>query len=172
MKKKVKFLRFWFTLGIITTLLLRVSSQPFHQPGTIQISTNPVKLIMGLVNVEVEYIISPEFSIQLSSEYLVSDYAIRRGKHPDFVLRFGPRYHFFHHKDYNTKNDLYAGINGGYIWSKSNVKHKSGFLGMDIGYKYMVCNPVYINSKFLIPNGLFLFGIFLCPEIFRRRFVV
>ena len=86
-------------LAILITLPPRVSSQSFHETGTIQISTNPVKLIMGLVNFEFEYFISPGFSVQISSEYLVSDYAIKREKHPDFLVRIGPRFHFFMKKN-------------------------------------------------------------------------
>lgn len=94
--KENKLLRFYIKLVIIIILPLRASSQHFHEAGTILISTNPVKLFCGLINFEFEYVISPELSLQLSSEYLISDYIISTEKHPDFVVRFGPRIHFFY----------------------------------------------------------------------------
>ena len=126
-------------LAILITLPPRVSSQSFHETGTIQISTNPVKLIMGLVNFEFEYFISPGFSVQISS---------------DFLVRIGPRVHFFYEKEFNIKHDLYTGVFAGYIWSKRDVRQKSIFLGADIGYKYMVHHPLYINPKFLLSYPL------------------
>ena len=153
-EKNHKMLCLCVILAVMTILPPRASSQSFHETGTIQISTNPVKLIMGLVNFEFEYFISPAFSIQISSEYLVSDYAIKREKHPDFLVRIGPRFHFFYEKEFNVQHDLYSGIYAGYIWSKSNLRQKSIFLGADIGYKYMVHHPIFINPKFLLSYPL------------------
>ena len=57
---------------------------------------------------------------------------------------------FMPREEIHIKSDLFASVYVGYIWSKSNVRQKSTFLGADIGYKYMMHHPIYINPKFLI----------------------
>lgn len=138
-------------LFTITSTLL---SQNMNKEGVILISTNPFKIIYGIVNLEIEYQISPSVSIELGSEYVIAHYIIKESKHPDFVFRLGPRYHVYHNKDYSNKKDLYSGVFGGYSWSKDYDEHTSYFLGMDLGYKYQFNQNIFMNAKGLITYPL------------------
>ena len=143
--------------AIILTIILflsstRLFSQELNQSGTILISTNPLKLIYGIVNLEFEYYLSPSFSIELGSEYVLGHYIIKKEKHPDFVIRTGPRYHFFNKKEFGDKNDLYLGAFAGYFWSKEIQQQKFFNFGPEIGYKYKFDNPLLINTKIFITS--------------------
>ena len=51
-------------------------------------------------------------------------------------------------------NDLYIGINSGYIWSNTNLDQTSITFGSEIGYKYKSNNPMFLNSKYLLSYPL------------------
>ena len=146
MIKKTAVLGLMFFLTITYNLL----SQDLNKKGVFLISTNPFKLIYGIVNLEIEYQISPSISIELGSEYVFGHYIIRKSKHPDFIFRIGPRYHFYHDKDYGDKKDLYTGLFSGYSGSQDYNEHTSYFLGMDLGYKYQFNKNTFVNAKGLI----------------------
>ncbi len=52
--------------------------------GTLCISVNPLKVVLGLINLELEYRFVQQVSAYLFSEGLVFDYAIKRIDQPDF----------------------------------------------------------------------------------------
>jgi len=131
------------------------NAQVLNKPGTILISTNPLKLIYGLVNIEIEYYISSSYSVQVSSEYLISSWVLKREKHPDFVVRTGIRYHSYNNKPYGDKNDPYLGVFGGYFWSKNfPERHTSYNFGAELGYKYQFNKPAFVNIKGFITYPL------------------
>jgi hypothetical protein len=138
---------------------LRLFSQDLNQAGTFLISTNPLKLIYGVINVELEYYISPSVSVEMGTEYVLAHYVIKSEDHPDFVCRMGPRYHAFHKKEYGNKNDLYFGVFAGYCWSKEFEQQKFPNFGTEIGYKYKFNSPLFINCKAFITSP------FLHPKI-------
>lgn len=146
--KKSAILFFLIAPAIIST----VFSQQLNQKGSFLVSVNPVKLIYGIINVELEYHVAPAASIQLSTEYVVFHYIVKREKHPDFVIRVGPRYHSFHNKDFGNRNDLYFGAFAGYTWSKSMDQLRSFNFGAETGYKYQFEKPVVLNSKILLTS--------------------
>ena len=67
----------------------KVFSQQFNQSGIFLISINPLKLLSGILNAEFEYQFTSSASIQLSSEYVLFHYVLKKEKHPDFVIRIG-----------------------------------------------------------------------------------
>lgn len=140
------------TLFILLILLFynHSSAQFMNQPGTILISTNPLKLIYGLVNIEIEYMIAPSASVKINSEYLLSEWVIKKEKHPVSVTNIGVRYHFLQNKKVGNNNDLYIGLNSGYSWSKNYSEHTSFLLGLDAGYKYQFNSELFINAKGLL----------------------
>ena len=129
-----------------------LSSQELNQGGTFLISTNPLKLIYGVVNFELEYYLTPSVSVEMGSEYVLAHYVIKQEDHPDFVCRIGPRFHAFHNKEYGAKNDLYFGAFVGYCWSKDFEEQKFFNFGPEIGYKYKFDSPLFINSKIFITS--------------------
>ena len=129
-----------------------LSSQELNQGGTFLISTNPLKLIYGVVNVELEYYLSPSVSVEMGSEYVLAHYVIKQEDHPDFVCRIGPRFHAFHNKESGAKNDLYFGAFAGYCWSKEFEQQKFLNFGPEIGYKYKFNSPLFINCKAFITS--------------------
>ncbi len=133
--------------------------QALNQGGTFLISTNPLKLIYGVVNVELEYYLSTSVSVETGSEYVLAHYVIKQEDHPDFVCRIGPRYHAFSNKAYGNKNDLYFGVFAGYCWSKDYEQQKFLNFGPEIGYKYKFNSPQFINCKAYITSP------FLHPKI-------
>lgn len=138
--------------GITFLVFSRLFSQDLNQSGTFLISTNILKLVYGIVNLEFEYYLAPSISIEMGSEYVIGHYIIKKEKHPDFVIRTGPRYHIFNRKDFGDRNDLYAGAFLGYTWSKDFKQHKSFNFGPEFGYKYKFNNPLFINAKVFITS--------------------
>jgi hypothetical protein len=130
----------------------RLFSQDLNQAGTFLISTNPLKLIYGIINVELEYYITPSVSVEMGTEYVLAHYVIKQEVHPDFVCRIGPRYHAFNNKAYGNKNDLYFGAFVGYCWSKDFEEQKFFNYGPEIGYKYKFNSPLFINSKIFVTS--------------------
>ena len=108
MNKKLIFISF-------VLISIETYSQQLNEKGTFLVSVNPLKLIYGIINIEFEYQISSSLSIQLGTEYVLTNYIIKKEKHPDFVIRIGPRYHTFYNKDLGDKNDLYLGAFAGYF---------------------------------------------------------
>ncbi len=147
MKKKLILISFIF----ISTVTY---SQQLNKKGTFLVSVNPLKLVYGIINIEFEYQISSALSMQLGTEYVLTNYIIKKEKHPDFVIRIGPRYHIFNNKDYGDRNDLYLGAFTGYFWSKSVGNMKFFNIGTEVGYKYQFGTPVYINSKMFITSPI------------------
>ena len=152
-KNLFKMRRSIIALTIILFLISpKLFSQELNQSGTFLFSINPLKLIYGIVNLEIEYYLSPSISIELGSEYVLGHYIIKKEKHPDFVIRTGPRYHFFNKKEFADKNDLYLGTFVGYFWSKEVQEQKFFNFGPEIGYKYKFDNPLLINTKAFITS--------------------
>jgi len=145
--KAIKLILF---ISMILLFCSQSIAQLMNQPGTILISTNPLKLIYGLVNIEIEYTIAPSTSVKLSSEYLLSDCFIKKEKHPVFVTSIGMRYHFLHNKEYGDNNDVYLGFNSGYSWSKNFPEQTSFLVGLDAGYKYQFNSYIFMNMKGLL----------------------
>ena len=140
------------TLSLIIALIILPGalSQQLNQKGSFLVSVNPLKLVYGIINVELEYHVAPAASIQLSTEYVVFHYIVKEERHPDYVIRVGPRYHAFHRKDFGHRNDLCLGAFAGYTWSKKLDQFRSFNLGAETGYKYQFEKPVLLNSKILI----------------------
>lgn len=130
------------------------NAQNMNQKGTFLVSTNILKLVYGVPNVEFEYFFLNSVSAQLCSEYVLGHWVIKSKDHPDWVSRFGVRYHFLHAKESGTKNDPYFGIFGGYSWSKDFPTHKTPNLGIDLGYKYQFNDYIFINAKGLLTYKL------------------
>lgn len=129
---------------------LSLFSQLLNEKGTLLISTNPLKLIYGIINLEIEYYFSPSVSVQMGSEYVIGHYIIKREKHPDFAFRGGPRYHTFHNKEFGDNIDLYLGGFAGYTWSKDFEENKGLNFGSEVGMKFKFECPIYINTKAFI----------------------
>jgi len=70
-----------------------------------------------------------------------------RSKHPDFVTRIGPYYHFLAKRSDNQ--DLQLGAFAVYTWSKASAELKGNNIGLESGYKYQ-----FGNSFYLFPRGL------------------
>jgi len=139
---------------IISVLLLtsKLFPQLLNERGTLLISTNPMKLIYGIVNLEIEYMVSPSVSLELGSEYVIGHYIIKREKHPDFVFRIGPRYHMMNSKDRGARNDLWLGAFGGYIWSKDYENMRQFNFGPEFGYKHKTKNALFFSSKIFLTS--------------------
>ncbi|KPK82115.1 MAG: hypothetical protein AMS27_14865 [Bacteroides sp. SM23_62_1] len=134
-------------LAFALLITLNTFGQPLNQAGSVSLSTNLIKDVMGIPNLEVEYNVAPSFSIKVFAEVLAFDYIYDRSKHPDFVTRIGPYYHFLANKSENQ--DLQLGTFGGYTWSKNTDDLKGMNVGLELGYKYQ-----FSNSFYLFPRGL------------------
>jgi len=141
--------RLIFLLLVLIIYIVPCNAQLLNQKGTFIVSVNPLKIVYGLVNIEVEYYLDPGYSVYLSSEYLISGYFIKRKRHPDMVSRFGGRYHFYQKENYEGENDLYGGLFVGCSYSKS-YKVKNGMdIGADFGYRYQVGPSILVGAKAL-----------------------
>ncbi len=138
-----------FLFFILIIYTVPCDAQLLNQRGTFVVSVNPLKIIYGLINIEVEYYLHPGYSLYFSSEYLTSDYLLKRNKHPDMVSRFGGRYHFFNKKSYGDKNDLFGGLFVGYSYSKLYESKNSLNIGADFGYRYQLNTSFVFSAKTL-----------------------
>ena len=86
--------KLYFLLLVLIIYVVPCNAQLLNQKRTFIVSVNPIKIVYGLVNIEVEYYLAPDYSIYISSEYLFSDYLIKRKRHPDMVSRFGGKVSF------------------------------------------------------------------------------
>jgi len=146
--------KLYFLLLVLIIYVVPCKAQLLNQKGTFIVSINPIKIVYGLVNIEVEYYMVPGYSIYISSEYLFSDYLIKRKRHPDMVSRFGGRYHFYKKENYEGENDLYGGIFIGYSYSKL-YKVKNGMdIGADFGYRYQLGTSFLVGAKALATHPL------------------
>jgi len=136
-----------FLLASAALFSVNSPCQPLNQGGSFSISTNLIKILMGILNVELEYNITPAISIKVFGEVLAFDYVYDRSKHPDVVIRSGPYYHFLVKTSDNQ--DLQLGPFAGYAWSKTNVNMTGLNTGLELGYKYQ-----FNNSFYLFPKGL------------------
>ncbi|MFC2129167.1 hypothetical protein ACFLQX_00130 [Bacteroidota bacterium] len=143
-----------FIVPFLLMYATSIFSQQLNEKGTFLISTNPIKLIYGIINLELEYYVSPAISFQVGSEYVIGHYIIKEENHPDFVFRIGPRYHTFYNKDFGNRIDLYVGAFTGYTWSKDFEEYKGFNLGPEIGIKYKFQGPIYINAKTFITSPI------------------
>jgi len=142
-------------LVFVALSITKAFSQQFNQSGSFLISVNPLKLFYGIINAEFEYQVTSSVSIQLSSEYVLFHYIVKKENHPDFVIRIGPRYHSFNNKDFGDRNDLYFGAFSGYTWSKDNNQMRSFNFGTEAGYKHKFEKPAYINSKIILTSPFY-----------------
>ena len=140
-----------FVIMLISDIL---TAGGFHDRGTVWLSVNPVKIVCGLLNLEFEYVIHEKISMKVSSELLYGDYVYSRQKHPEFVLRTGPGFHYLSNKSFEDTQDLYTGINIGYISSRTHIRLNTLFISADVGYKIMLQHPVYWNSKIHLTRPL------------------
>lgn len=146
----MRFTVFGLILMIVIAFFSQSQAQNMNRRGTVMISTNPLKWIYCIPNFEIEYYFASSVSVQLCSEYLLSDWVVKRDKHPDFVSRVGVRYHLCSDKDFGDKHDPYLGTYFGNSWSKS-FPEKEGFnLGLEGGYKYQLTSLIYLNTKVLL----------------------
>ena len=130
-------------------------SQMLNRAGTFVISVNPLKLVYGLINVGFEYYPHPGQPIQFSSEYLITDYILKRERHPDLVYRAGGRYHFFNKESFGYKNDLQGGLFIGCSYSGLYDTKNTLNFGIDCGYKYQM------NNSFILSAEQFMFLIII-----------
>jgi len=143
----MKSLRYSGLCIVFSLISLINNAQGLNDSKAIFLTFNPVKLFMGLINFEFGYQIKPPFSLKLSSEYLVFDYAIKRENHPDFLVQVGSRYHLSGNKDFGDKNDLFLSIGAGYMLSKKNSANSSIFYSSDIGYRHLFKESFVLNPK-------------------------
>jgi len=151
-KKVIHMKRKVITILSILLLTSRLFPQLLNEKGTILVSTNPMKLIFGIVNLEIEYMVSPSVSLELGSEYVFGHYIIRKEKHPDIVMRAGPRYHLLSNKDCSDRNDLYLGAFGGFIWSKDYETMRQFNFGPEFGYKHKTRSALFFSSKIFLTS--------------------
>jgi len=119
--------------------------------GSITISVNIYKLLMGLPNLEIEYYVSPGVSVYAFNEILIFGKKLKQRNHPVYVFRTGGRYHFI--KDGFNRNDVHSGFYAG-ISRSMTTKVNNPFLGMDLGYKYYFDNSFNIYPRGLITCSL------------------
>jgi hypothetical protein len=136
-----------FVAVLMTYLAIGAFAQGLNRQGTLSVSVNPLKVVLGLINLEIEYRIFPEVSAYLFCEGLVFDYAIKRSDHPDVVIEVGPRYHFLSTQKQSGTFDVNLGGSFGCTWS-ANYPGNTGFkLNATVGLKYLFFNPSYVAAK-------------------------
>jgi len=135
------------TLSILLFPALTTYSQEINRKGSLTISVNILKFLMGLPNLEIEYQASPGVSVYFFNEILVFGQQLKKRNHPSYVMRTGARYHLL--QDTDSRNDLHGGCYTGVIRSGDKQEY-SPYLGIDLGYKYRVHSSYTVYPRALI----------------------
>lgn len=135
---------------------LQAAEENPSQDNIFSIAINPVKSLPGLINLDLEFQITPHISIHIFSEIL-----IKEADHPDLVISLGPRYYFFPGK-LNVAG-FYSGVNLGYAWYKASSGNSSMTIGGEVGYKHILNGELFILPRgvvtYPVSNGQFLLGV-------------
>lgn len=119
---------------------------------------NPFKLILGLVNVEVELRGTQHVGVQVFAEYQVGQWM----DHPDLVARGGVHY-YVSPEDQDLRGP-FAGLNTGLSWSSGPAGEDEGFfLGSGAGSRLVFGDRFYVAPRlvlhYLIAQKKLLWGI-------------
>jgi hypothetical protein len=122
-----------------------------HLPNDMRhfISTNPIKPIIGLLNVHYEYQVWQGFGITAFSEVLAIE-VIKDFDHPDMVSTLGVSlYPLLGDKEINQA--LFVNLNTSYIqYFRDDVKFNSFANGAQVGYKWLLDSNKFLEPKVLI----------------------
>lgn len=140
-------------ISLLLATLIVYGQEKVTDVSKISISTNPLKLVMGLINLEIEYQIASSLSLVAFAECLVADYAIERSDHPGVVTRIGTNYYPFVSRG-SQNEGLYGSVNIGYSYSRDNPDLTGFAIGAEVGYKW-----VAKEWGFLMPRGLLTWPI-------------
>lgn len=123
-------------LGAILTLMVITVGQAYGamRQYRLSLAINPVKLVYGLANLEVEYHLAPRVSMVVWGEYVVSGWLIDRNKPPVAVFRISPLVYTAVGSDGPGEAGMIHGF-AGYAWSKVNDRQCRYNLGTEAGYK-------------------------------------
>ena len=122
------------------------------------VGINPVKLIMGLANVEYELRATHHAGLQVLAEYQLR----QRVDHPDVVVRGGVRY--YPYPTDQALRSVYAGANGGLSWSKPPGAEDEGvFFGSAFGSRFIFGDRFFVAPRvvvhYLISRERILWGL-------------
>lgn len=111
----------------------------------LMVALNPVKLVYGLPNLEVEYRLADKLSLAIWGEWLVSGHLVKKEKHPTVVFRAGPR-RYLGTADAERPPVGFWMPWTGYSWSKEQHRRHHD-IGFELGFKWFVRNGCYALPK-------------------------
>ena len=62
--------KLYFLLLVLIIYVVPCNAQLLNQKGTFIVSVNPLKIVYGLVNIEVEYYLDPGYSIYIVGVFI------------------------------------------------------------------------------------------------------
>jgi hypothetical protein len=109
------------------------------QCAGLAIAANPMKTLMGLINLEVEVRLTPHTSLHVFLEYLV-----RPADHPRWVLVAGPRVY----ADANL-DGLYGGLNLLLLGARGEETAPDTGVGVECGYRMPLAGHLFVQPRIL-----------------------
>lgn len=118
----------------------------------VSLAVNPVKLLYGLANLEIEMYVSHRASVAAWGERLVSQHLIKRERHPTAVVRCGPRWYW-------RRARIERGATGylmpfaGYSWSSQPFRRHCD-IGAETGLRWALAAPYDARAKAVLTRPL------------------
>jgi hypothetical protein len=134
-------------IAIAFLIVEGAGAQSLDRTGSLSLSTNPMKLAMGMANLEVQYAVHPGLSFYVFAEGLLFDYAVSRTAHPDFVVEAGPRWHMLPAVRQPAVFDLSLGMSAGWTWSAGSPSMTGFKLNAELGCAYLFYGPFFAMGK-------------------------
>ncbi len=114
------------------------------QASAASVGFNPFKVVLGLINIELEVRIAPQVSIHAFFEH-----ALAAGDHPRWVLAVGPRLHAE-----ADRQGGYVGANLLVIGPAADLDGVSLSAGPECGYRIPMFEAFYLQPKLLTSRSL------------------
>lgn len=143
--KKIK--KYFFCILLFTTLQSIANAQGVMVTYSHNLSTNPLKFAMGLINLEYEYVLTEDVTVRIAAEFMIGDKLFFRNvAHPKTFIDLGLRYYLQDIDEGNLKG-LFIGSSLGHIYMHQSGSESSFTVGIENGYRIHIPDHFYLTPK-------------------------
>ncbi len=137
-------------LGICLSLIFVSQPESFAQGVKVtyshNLSVNPFKKFLGLINLEYEYVVSNDVSVKMSVEYMIGDNLFfQKSDHPKLFADAGIRY-YLQDKEVIPEGLFIGGMFGRTFYHEERTDD-SFVTGLENGYRFNVGSDFYLTPK-------------------------
>ena len=136
----------WNLFFLIVLLPEKGISQGVKVTYSHNLSINPFKKILGLINLEYEYFLAHDLSVKVSVEYMIGDKLfVANAEHPKLFADAGMRYYLREKKI--QPEGFFIGVLAGHTFDHKKKDNSSFVLGLENGYLYNIEERFYLTPK-------------------------